>query len=161
MQRGCIGIVGRDVFTVSLSTHFSLLKEALSLLRFTLAGYGHPLLRFVFHFVSCSHFPTALFIILNRLRGELSVLYFSCICVVILEITFISTGISYGQSNSDIEALHQAYCHIAHSLGDADEQRTESNAAEDTKSSTKDHLQENEGSSKNISTTESGKSVFV
>uniref|UniRef100_A0A8C2QU72 Centrosomal protein of 162 kDa n=1 Tax=Capra hircus TaxID=9925 RepID=A0A8C2QU72_CAPHI len=87
--------------------------------------------------------------------GELSVLYFSCICVVILEITFISTGISYGQSNSDIEALHQAYCHIAHSLGDADEQRTESNAAEDTKSSTKDHLQENEGSSKNISTTES------
>ncbi|XP_005684776.2 PREDICTED: centrosomal protein of 162 kDa isoform X1 [Capra hircus] len=67
----------------------------------------------------------------------------------------IGTGISYGQSNSDIEALHQAYCHIAHSLGDADEQRTESNAAEDTKSSTKDHLQENEGSSKNISTTES------
>ncbi|XP_068841468.1 centrosomal protein of 162 kDa [Capricornis sumatraensis] len=67
----------------------------------------------------------------------------------------IGTGISYGQSNSDIEALHQAYCHIAHSLGDADEQRTESNAAENTKSSTKDHLQENEGSSKNISTTES------
>lgn len=89
---------------------------------------------------------------LNRLRGELSVLYFSCICVVILEITFISTGISYGQSNSDIEALHQAYCHMAHSLGVADEQRTESNTAEDTKSSTKDHLQENEGSSKNIST---------
>ena len=67
---------------------------------------------------------------LNRLRDELSVLCFSCVCVVILEITFISTGISYGQSNSDIEALHQAYCHIAHSLGDADEQRTESNAAE-------------------------------
>ncbi|XP_061283895.1 centrosomal protein of 162 kDa isoform X1 [Bos javanicus] len=67
----------------------------------------------------------------------------------------IGTGISYGQSNSDIEALHQAYCHVAHSLGDADEQRTESNAAENTKSSTKDHPQENEGSSKNISTTES------
>ncbi|XP_043744135.1 centrosomal protein of 162 kDa isoform X3 [Cervus elaphus] len=67
----------------------------------------------------------------------------------------IGTGISYGQSNSDIEALHQAYCHIARSLGDADEQRTESNAAENTKSSTKDHPQENEGSSKNISTTES------
>ena len=97
----------------------------------------------------------------NRLRDELSVLCFSCICVVILEITFISTGISYGQSNSDIEALHQAYCHVARSLGDADEQRTESNAAENTKSSTKDHPQENEGSSKNISTTESGKSVFV
>ncbi|XP_055289877.1 centrosomal protein of 162 kDa isoform X1 [Moschus berezovskii] len=67
----------------------------------------------------------------------------------------IGTGLSYGQSNSDIEALHQAYCHIAHSLGDADEQRTESNAAENTKSSAKDHPQENEGSSKNISTTES------
>ncbi|XP_065787426.1 centrosomal protein of 162 kDa isoform X2 [Muntiacus reevesi] len=67
----------------------------------------------------------------------------------------IGTGISYGQSNSDIEALHQAYCHIARSLGDADEQRTESNAAENTKSSTKGHPQENEGSSKNISTTES------
>ncbi|XP_060986477.1 centrosomal protein of 162 kDa isoform X2 [Dama dama] len=67
----------------------------------------------------------------------------------------IGTGISYGQSNSDIEALHQAYCHIARSLGDADEQRTESNAAENTKSATKDHPQENEGSSKNISTTES------
>ncbi|XP_057595172.1 centrosomal protein of 162 kDa isoform X4 [Hippopotamus amphibius kiboko] len=65
------------------------------------------------------------------------------------------TGVSYGQSNSDIEALHQAYYHIACSLGDADEQRTESNAAENTKSSAKDCPQENEGSSKNISTTES------
>uniref|UniRef100_A0A8D1HX12 Centrosomal protein of 162 kDa n=1 Tax=Sus scrofa TaxID=9823 RepID=A0A8D1HX12_PIG len=64
------------------------------------------------------------------------------------------TGVSYGQSNSDIEALHQAYCHIAHSLGDADEQRTESNAVESIKSSAKGH-QENEESSKNISTTES------
>nr|XP_045723142.1 centrosomal protein of 162 kDa isoform X1 [Mirounga angustirostris]XP_054361431.1 centrosomal protein of 162 kDa isoform X1 [Mirounga angustirostris] len=65
------------------------------------------------------------------------------------------TGVSYGQSNSDIEALHQAYCHIAHSLGDADEQRTESNAMENIKSSVKDYPQENEESSKNISTTES------
>ncbi|XP_059797699.1 centrosomal protein of 162 kDa isoform X2 [Balaenoptera ricei] len=65
------------------------------------------------------------------------------------------TGVSYGQSNSDIEALHQAYCHIAHSLGDADEQRPERNAVENTKNSAKDHPQENEGSSKNISTTES------
>uniref|UniRef100_A0A8D1RCL9 Centrosomal protein of 162 kDa n=1 Tax=Sus scrofa TaxID=9823 RepID=A0A8D1RCL9_PIG len=64
------------------------------------------------------------------------------------------TGVSYGQSNSDIEALHQAYCHIAHSLGDADEQRTESNAVGSIKSSAKGH-QENEESSKNISTTES------
>ncbi|KAM9060118.1 centrosomal protein of 162 kDa isoform 1-T1 [Megaptera novaeangliae] len=65
------------------------------------------------------------------------------------------TGVSYGQSNSDIEALHQAYCHIAHSLGDADEQRPERNAVENTKNSAKDHPQENEESSKNISTTES------
>uniref|UniRef100_A0A8C3WBW8 Centrosomal protein of 162 kDa n=1 Tax=Catagonus wagneri TaxID=51154 RepID=A0A8C3WBW8_9CETA len=64
------------------------------------------------------------------------------------------TGISYGQSNSEIEALHQAYCHVAHSLGDADEQRTESNAVGSIKSSAKGH-QENEESSKNISTTES------
>ncbi|KAM5324396.1 centrosomal protein of 162 kDa isoform 1-T1 [Glossophaga mutica] len=65
------------------------------------------------------------------------------------------TGVSYGQSNSDIEALHQAYCHIAHSLGDADEQRIENTAMENTKSSVKGHPQENEDSSKNISTTES------
>nr|KAF6504357.1 centrosomal protein 162 [Rousettus aegyptiacus] len=65
------------------------------------------------------------------------------------------TGVSYGQSNSDIEALHQAYCHIAHSLGDADEQRIERSAMENTKSSVKGYLQENEESSKNISTTES------
>lgn len=65
------------------------------------------------------------------------------------------TGVSYGQSNSDIEALHQAYCHIAHSLGDTDEQRIETTAIENVKSSEKDHPQENEESSKNISTTES------
>ncbi|XP_066215028.1 centrosomal protein of 162 kDa [Saccopteryx leptura] len=64
------------------------------------------------------------------------------------------TGFSYGQSNSDIEALHQAYCHIVHSL-DADEQRIENTAVENIKSSEKGHPQENEESSKNISTTES------
>lgn len=80
--------------------------------------------------------------------------------MIILDITFISTGVSYGQSNSDIEALHQAYCHIAHSLGDADEQRIERSAMENTKSSVKGYLQENEESSKNISTTESGNSLF-
>ncbi|KAM8777852.1 centrosomal protein of 162 kDa [Rhynchonycteris naso] len=64
------------------------------------------------------------------------------------------TGFSYGQSNSDIEALHQAYCHIVHSL-DADEQRIENTAMENIKSSEKGHPQENEESSKNISTTES------
>ncbi|XP_005377754.1 PREDICTED: centrosomal protein of 162 kDa isoform X2 [Chinchilla lanigera] len=65
------------------------------------------------------------------------------------------TGISYGQSNSDIEALHEAYCLVAHSLGEADEQRTESNTMEIIKSSGNDHPQENEDSSKHISTTES------
>ncbi|XP_012624615.1 centrosomal protein of 162 kDa [Microcebus murinus] len=65
------------------------------------------------------------------------------------------TGVSYGQSSSDIEALHRAYCHVAHSLEDADEQRIESNVMENVKSSVKDHPQENEESSKNISTTES------
>ncbi|XP_060061440.1 centrosomal protein of 162 kDa isoform X2 [Erinaceus europaeus] len=65
------------------------------------------------------------------------------------------TGVSYGQSNSDIEALHQAYHHVAHSLGDTDEQRIEGSAVENIKNSVKDHLQENEESSKNISTTES------
>ncbi|XP_072592643.1 centrosomal protein of 162 kDa isoform X6 [Vulpes vulpes] len=65
------------------------------------------------------------------------------------------TGVSYGQSNSDIEALHQAYCHIAHSLGEVDEQRTESNAVENIKNSVKDYRQESEMSSKNVSTTES------
>ncbi|XP_063089236.1 centrosomal protein of 162 kDa isoform X2 [Cavia porcellus] len=65
------------------------------------------------------------------------------------------TDISYGQSSSDLEALHQAYCHIAHSLGDADGQRTESNTMEIIKSSVNDHPQENEESSKHVSTTES------
>ncbi|KAM9666279.1 centrosomal protein of 162 kDa [Trichechus inunguis] len=66
------------------------------------------------------------------------------------------TGISHGQSNSDIEALHRAYHHVAHSLGDTDEQRFESNAIENTKNSVKDHPQDNDDeSSKNNSTTES------
>ncbi|XP_055130062.1 centrosomal protein of 162 kDa isoform X1 [Symphalangus syndactylus] len=65
------------------------------------------------------------------------------------------TGVSYGQSSGDIEALHQAYCHIAHSLGDEDKQKIESNRVEDITSSVKGHPQENEENSKNISTMES------
>ncbi|KAL6072538.1 hypothetical protein STEG23_006858, partial [Scotinomys teguina] len=65
------------------------------------------------------------------------------------------TGVSYGQSSGDTEALHQAYCHIAHSLGDTDDPRIETSTMGNVKSSGKDHLQENEESSKNISTTES------
>ncbi|XP_004696581.1 centrosomal protein of 162 kDa [Echinops telfairi] len=62
------------------------------------------------------------------------------------------TGLSYGQSTSDIEALHQAYRHVTHSLGDTDEQRVEGKAIEHFKSSVKDN---DDVSSKNISTTES------
>ncbi|XP_013201874.1 centrosomal protein of 162 kDa [Microtus ochrogaster] len=65
------------------------------------------------------------------------------------------TGVSYGQSSGDTEALHQAYCHIAHSLGDTGEARIEASTMENVKSSVRDYLQENEESSKNISTTES------
>lgn len=90
----------------------------------------------------------------------MTVLYFLCNCGIILEIILILTGVSYGQSSSDVEALHQAYCHIAHSLGEPDEQRIENIVVENVKSSEKDHPQENEESSKNISTTESGKSLF-
>ncbi|XP_057624532.1 centrosomal protein of 162 kDa isoform X2 [Chionomys nivalis] len=67
----------------------------------------------------------------------------------------VGTGVSYGQSSGDTEALHQAYCHIAHSLGDTGEPRIEASTVENVKSSVKDYLQENEESSKNISTTES------
>lgn len=65
------------------------------------------------------------------------------------------TALSYGQSNSDIEAIHQAYCHIAHSLGDAGEEKNESTEMETIKSLVKEHSQENEESCKNFSTTES------
>lgn len=64
---------------------------------------------------------------------------------------------SYGQSSGDTEALHQAYRHIAHSLGDTGEPIIKASTVENVKSSVKDYLQENEESSKNISTTESGK----
>ncbi|XP_054992820.1 centrosomal protein of 162 kDa isoform X2 [Sorex araneus] len=67
----------------------------------------------------------------------------------------VGTALSYGQSNSDIEALHQAYCHIAHSLGDGGEERIESTEMGNIKSLLKEHSQENEESSKNFSTTES------
>ncbi|XP_036624788.1 centrosomal protein of 162 kDa [Trichosurus vulpecula] len=60
------------------------------------------------------------------------------------------TGISYGQSNSDLEALHQAYHHIDQSLGDTDEPRIES-----SKSLVQDVPQETDECSKNISTPES------
>ncbi|XP_068921184.1 centrosomal protein of 162 kDa isoform X2 [Petaurus breviceps papuanus] len=60
------------------------------------------------------------------------------------------TGMSYGQSNSDLEALHQAYHHIDQSLGDTDEPKIES-----SKSLVQDVPQETDECSKNISTSES------
>lgn len=65
------------------------------------------------------------------------------------------TGVPYGQSSGDTEALHQAYHHVAHSLGDTGEPRIEASPVNNVRSSVKDGLQENEESSKNISTTES------
>ncbi|XP_074166482.1 centrosomal protein of 162 kDa isoform X3 [Sminthopsis crassicaudata] len=60
------------------------------------------------------------------------------------------TGMSCGQSNSDLEALHHAYHHIDQSLGDTDEPKIES-----SKSLLQDAPQEMEECSKNISTSES------
>lgn len=71
----------------------------------------------------------------------------------------VGTAVSYGQSSGDTEALHQAYCHIAHSLGDTGEPRIKASTVLNGKSTVKDHLQENEESSKNISTTESSKDL--
>ncbi|XP_032765688.1 centrosomal protein of 162 kDa [Rattus rattus] len=65
------------------------------------------------------------------------------------------TGVPYGQSSGDTEALHQAYRHVAHSLGDTGEPRIEASPVNNVRSSAKDGLQENEESSKNISTAES------
>ncbi|XP_006892226.1 PREDICTED: centrosomal protein of 162 kDa [Elephantulus edwardii] len=67
-----------------------------------------------------------------------------------------TTGVSYGQSNSDIEALHQAYHHVAHSLGDTDEHIFERNAVENAMGTVQDRPQDSgDESSKNVSTTES------
>ncbi|XP_044532255.1 centrosomal protein of 162 kDa [Gracilinanus agilis] len=60
------------------------------------------------------------------------------------------TGVSYGQSNSELEALHQAYHHIDQSLGDTDEPKIES-----SKSLMQEVPQEMDEYSKNISTPES------
>ncbi|KAM7173406.1 centrosomal protein of 162 kDa isoform 2-T5 [Macrochelys suwanniensis] len=65
------------------------------------------------------------------------------------------TGISYGQTNSDIEALQQAYCHIDQSLGDTDGQRINLSTMENAECPVQDASQYNEDCAKNISTTES------
>ncbi|XP_054834612.1 centrosomal protein of 162 kDa isoform X3 [Eublepharis macularius] len=65
------------------------------------------------------------------------------------------TGVSGGQTNSDIEALHQAYCHVEHSLGDTDEQRIHAGTMEMAEDSIKDASQSKEDCPKNTSTTNS------
>uniref|UniRef100_A0A8D0GIJ2 Centrosomal protein of 162 kDa n=1 Tax=Sphenodon punctatus TaxID=8508 RepID=A0A8D0GIJ2_SPHPU len=58
-------------------------------------------------------------------------------------------------TNSDIEALHQAYCHIDQSLGDTDEQRIQIGAKENAEYSVLDASHNNEDCPKNTSTTDS------
>uniref|UniRef100_A0A6J0TJH8 Centrosomal protein of 162 kDa n=1 Tax=Pogona vitticeps TaxID=103695 RepID=A0A6J0TJH8_9SAUR len=65
------------------------------------------------------------------------------------------TGISGGQTNSDIEALHQAYCHIEQSLGDTDEQKINADKVENVENLVKDVSQDKEDCPKNTSTTDS------
>ncbi|XP_064303756.1 centrosomal protein of 162 kDa isoform X1 [Phalacrocorax carbo] len=65
-------------------------------------------------------------------------------------------GTSYGQTTSDIEALHQAYHHIDQSLGDTDEQKN----LHDSATAVSEYLaqgvsQNNDICSKNMSTIES------
>uniref|UniRef100_H0XKJ7 Centrosomal protein of 162 kDa n=1 Tax=Otolemur garnettii TaxID=30611 RepID=H0XKJ7_OTOGA len=66
-----------------------------------------------------------------------------------------AAGVSYGQSSGDTEALHQAYCRMARSVGDTDEPSESNAAAGDIQSSVRDRPRENQESSRNISTTES------
>ncbi|XP_048351023.1 centrosomal protein of 162 kDa isoform X2 [Sphaerodactylus townsendi] len=64
-------------------------------------------------------------------------------------------GASGGQTNSDIEALHQAYSHIEHSLGDTDEQRIHTGTMQVAEDSVRDASQNKEECPKNTSTTDS------
>ncbi|XP_019375942.1 PREDICTED: centrosomal protein of 162 kDa isoform X2 [Gavialis gangeticus] len=65
------------------------------------------------------------------------------------------SGVSCVQTNSDIEALHQAYYHIDQSLGDTDEQRICIGVMENIEGFVQDASQNNEAGAKNASTTES------
>uniref|UniRef100_A0A7M4FF29 Centrosomal protein of 162 kDa n=1 Tax=Crocodylus porosus TaxID=8502 RepID=A0A7M4FF29_CROPO len=65
------------------------------------------------------------------------------------------SGVSCVQTNSDIEALHQAYYRIDQSLGDTDEQRICIGVMENMEGFVQDASQNNEAGAKNASTTES------
>ncbi|NXK16825.1 CE162 protein, partial [Arenaria interpres] len=64
-------------------------------------------------------------------------------------------GTSYGQTTSDMEALHQAYHHIGQSLGDTDEQKLHDSAAAISECLVQGVSQNNDVCSKNMSTIES------
>lgn len=68
-----------------------------------------------------------------------------------------STGTSYGQTSSDIEALHQAYHHIDQSLGDTGEQKLQDSAMAVSECLVQGTSQNNDIYPKNVSTIESGK----
>ncbi|NXU55754.1 CE162 protein, partial [Turnix velox] len=62
---------------------------------------------------------------------------------------------SYGQTTSDMEALHQAYHHIDQSLGDTDERKLQDTAMAVSECLVQGVSQNNDIYSKNMSTTES------
>ncbi|XP_054677055.1 centrosomal protein of 162 kDa isoform X2 [Grus americana] len=64
-------------------------------------------------------------------------------------------GTSYGQTASDIEALHQAYHHIDQSLGDTDEQKLHDSAMAASECLVEGVSQNNDFYSKNMSTIDS------
>uniref|UniRef100_A0A8C8BU33 Centrosomal protein of 162 kDa n=1 Tax=Otus sunia TaxID=257818 RepID=A0A8C8BU33_9STRI len=64
-------------------------------------------------------------------------------------------GTSYGQTTSDIEALHQAYHHIDQSLGDTDEQKLHDSAMAISECLVQGVSENNDIYSKNMSTIES------
>ncbi|NXA24241.1 CE162 protein, partial [Ibidorhyncha struthersii] len=64
-------------------------------------------------------------------------------------------GTSYGQTTSDIEALHQAYHHIDQSLGDTDEQKLQDSAMAVSECLVQGVSQNNDICSNNMSTIES------
>lgn len=68
---------------------------------------------------------------------------------------FLLSGISSGQTNSDIEALQQAYRHVEQSLGATDEQNDEK--MEEEESLVNDPSQNKESCPQNTSITNSGK----
>ncbi|XP_074007116.1 centrosomal protein of 162 kDa [Numenius arquata] len=64
-------------------------------------------------------------------------------------------GTSYGQTTSDMEALHQAYHHVGQSLGDTDEQKPHDSPVAISECLAQGVSQNNDICSKNMSTIES------